>query len=106
MHNITKLATLSHEVLFNAKHSYMLLLNDNCNESVDLTKLSFRHKLHSQTNLLRYAPDRSLNSLRSCPHTHGAEIARPAYLALETAVEQHLLQLVPEPVQELPHGGL
>lgn len=46
------------------------------------------------------------DSLRSCPVTHGAEIARPANFALESAVEQHLLQLVAESVQELPHGGL
>ena len=39
-------------------------------------------------------------------HTHGAEIARAAELSLEPTVQQHLLQLVPEPVQELPHGRL
>lgn len=39
-------------------------------------------------------------------HTHGAEIARAAQLSLVAAEEQHLLQLVPQPVQELLHGGL
>ena len=39
-------------------------------------------------------------------HTHGAEIARPAQLSLVAAVQQHLLQLVSQPVQELPHGRL
>lgn len=47
-----------------------------------------------------------LNYLRSCPVTHGAEIARPADFSLESAVQQHFLELVAESVQELPHGGL
>lgn len=39
-------------------------------------------------------------------HTHGAEVARAAELPLKPTEQQHLLQLVPEPVQELPHGRL
>lgn len=39
-------------------------------------------------------------------HTHGAEIARPAELSLVPTVQQHLLQLVSQPVQQLPHGRL
>lgn len=39
-------------------------------------------------------------------HTHGAEIARPAELSLVPTVQQHLLQLVAQPVQQLPHGRL
>lgn len=38
--------------------------------------------------------------------THGAEIARAAKLSLVATEEQHLLQLVAQPVQELLHGGL
>lgn len=38
--------------------------------------------------------------------THGAEIARPAQLPLVATVQQHLLQLVAQSVQQLPHGRL
>lgn len=39
-------------------------------------------------------------------HTHGAEITRAAELSLVPTVQQHLLQLVSQPIQQLLHGWL
>lgn len=47
-----------------------------------------------------------VKNLELLRHTHGAEVARATELSLEPTEQQHLLQLVPEPVQELPHRRL